>query len=155
MRLYFPVDLTGNLIMIEKLVSGRTWTGDLPIFSPDALTTAPSCQAMYVYGCTQLVVQPYTVDYINMPGFYHVIPNLVVRNKPNLDCFQGKYRRSDAVNIGSVCLTVCGKLVYRQAESCGPNELWSWILVYRQTRRIHKRLYSYRKKALKSGRMCK
>ena len=34
MRLYFPVDLTGNLIMIEKLVSDGTWTGDLPIFSP-------------------------------------------------------------------------------------------------------------------------
>ena len=34
MRLYSPVDLTGNLIMIEKLVSGETWTGDLPIFSP-------------------------------------------------------------------------------------------------------------------------
>ena len=34
MRLYFPVDLTGNLIMIEKLVSGGTWTRDLPIFSP-------------------------------------------------------------------------------------------------------------------------
>ena len=33
-RLYSPVDLTGNLIMIEKLVSGGTWTGDLPIFSP-------------------------------------------------------------------------------------------------------------------------
>ena len=31
MRLYSPVDLTGNLIMIEKLVSGGTWTGDLPI----------------------------------------------------------------------------------------------------------------------------
>ena len=34
MRLYFPVDLTGNLIVIEKLVSGGTWTGDLSIFSP-------------------------------------------------------------------------------------------------------------------------
>ena len=34
MRLYSPVDLTGNLIMIEKLVSDGTWTGDLPIFSP-------------------------------------------------------------------------------------------------------------------------
>ena len=34
MRLYSPVDLTGNLIMIEKLVSGVTWTRDLPIFSP-------------------------------------------------------------------------------------------------------------------------
>ena len=34
MRLYFPVDLTGNLIIIEKLVSGGTWARDLPIFSP-------------------------------------------------------------------------------------------------------------------------
>ena len=34
MRPYFPVDLTGNLIMIEKSVLGGTWTGDLPIFSP-------------------------------------------------------------------------------------------------------------------------
>ena len=45
MRLYFPVDLTGNLIMIEKLVLGEIWTGDLPIFNPDALTSAPSWQA--------------------------------------------------------------------------------------------------------------
>ena len=42
MRLYFPVDLTGNLIMIEKLVLGGIWTGGLPIFNPDALTAAPS-----------------------------------------------------------------------------------------------------------------
>ena len=33
MRLYSPVDLTGNLIMIEKLVLGGTGTGDLPILS--------------------------------------------------------------------------------------------------------------------------
>ena len=46
MRLYFPVDLTGNLIMIEKLVLGEIWTGDLPIFNPDALTSAPSWQAV-------------------------------------------------------------------------------------------------------------
>ena len=45
MRLYFPVDLTGNLIMFEKLVLGEIWTGDLPIFNPDALTSAPSWQA--------------------------------------------------------------------------------------------------------------
>ena len=45
MRLYFPVDLTGNLIMIEMLVLGEIWTGDLPIFNPDALTSAPSWQA--------------------------------------------------------------------------------------------------------------
>ena len=46
MRLYFPIDLNGNLIMIEKLVLGDIWTGDLPIFNPDALTSAPSRQAI-------------------------------------------------------------------------------------------------------------
>ena len=39
MRLYSPVDSTGNLIMIEKLVLGETWTGDLQIFSLDTLTS--------------------------------------------------------------------------------------------------------------------
>ena len=29
MRLYFPVDVTDNLIMIEKLLLGGIWTGDL------------------------------------------------------------------------------------------------------------------------------
>ena len=33
MQLYSPVDWTGNVNMIEKLVLGGTWTGDLPIFS--------------------------------------------------------------------------------------------------------------------------
>ena len=47
MRLYFPVDLTGNLIMIEQLILGEIWTGDLPIFNPDALTSAPPWQAEY------------------------------------------------------------------------------------------------------------
>ena len=65
---------------------------------------------MYVHGCTRLVVQPYTVEYINIHGPYHVIPNLVVRNEPNLDCFQGKYRRSDAETIGSVCLMAREKI---------------------------------------------
>ena len=32
MRLHFPVDLTGNLIMIEKFVLAEILTGDLPIF---------------------------------------------------------------------------------------------------------------------------
>ena len=50
------------------------------------------------------------MEYINIHGFYHVILNLVVRNEPNLDCFQGKYRRSDAENIGSVCLMVREKI---------------------------------------------
>ena len=65
---------------------------------------------MYVYSGKRLAVQSYTVEYINIQGFYHVIPNLVVRNEPNLDCFQGKYRRSDAENIGSVCLMVGEKI---------------------------------------------
>ena len=43
MRLHSPVDVTGNM-MIEKLVLGGTWTGDLTIFSPNALTYAPSRQ---------------------------------------------------------------------------------------------------------------
>ena len=45
MRLYSLVDLTGNLIMIEKLVLGGTGTRDLPILGLDALTSAPSRQA--------------------------------------------------------------------------------------------------------------
>ena len=34
MRLYSPVDSTGNVNMIEKLVLGGTGIGDLPILSP-------------------------------------------------------------------------------------------------------------------------
>ena len=34
MRLYSPVELTGNVNMIEKLVLASTGTGDLPILSP-------------------------------------------------------------------------------------------------------------------------
>ena len=48
MRLYFQVDLTGNLIMIEKLALGGIWTGGLPIFNPDTLTFAPSRHAVIV-----------------------------------------------------------------------------------------------------------
>ena len=55
--------------------------------------------------------------YINIQGFYHVIPNLVVRNEPNLESFQGKYRRSDAGNIDSVCLTVREKLTDRYGDN--------------------------------------
>ena len=79
---------------------------------------------MYVYGGKRLVVQSYTVEYINIHGFYHVIPNLVVRNKPNLDWFQGKYRRSNAENIGSVCLMVREKIglqTDRQTDGHGDN----------------------------------
>ena len=34
--------------MSEKLVLGGTWTENLPIFSPDALTSAPSRQGSKV-----------------------------------------------------------------------------------------------------------
>ena len=46
MRLNPPVDLTGNVNMIEKLVLGETGTVDLPILSPDALTFASSSHAI-------------------------------------------------------------------------------------------------------------
>ena len=60
MRLYFPVDLTGNLILIEKLVLGEIWTGDLPIFNPDALTSAPSRQAeSYIASLPAFFLQAY------------------------------------------------------------------------------------------------
>jgi len=65
---------------------------------------------MYVYSGKRLAVQSYTVEYINIQGFYHVIPNLVVRNEPNLERFQEKYRRSDAENVGFVCLMVREKI---------------------------------------------
>ena len=34
MRLYSPVDLTGNVNIIDKLALGGTLTRDLPILSP-------------------------------------------------------------------------------------------------------------------------
>ena len=43
MRLYFPDDLTGNL-----LVLGGISTEDLSIFNPDALTSAPLLLYKYV-----------------------------------------------------------------------------------------------------------
>ena len=63
MRLYFPVDLTGNLIMIEKLVLGEIWTGDLPIFNPDALTLRhhASCK-LIVESNSPLTIFPATVE---------------------------------------------------------------------------------------------
>ena len=64
------------------------------------------------------------MEYFNIHGFYHVIPNLVVRNEPNFDRFQGKYRRSDSENIGSVCLMVREKIglqTDRQTDGHGDN----------------------------------
>ena len=34
MQLYSPVNLTGNVNMIEKLILGGTETGDFPIIGP-------------------------------------------------------------------------------------------------------------------------
>ena len=47
MRLHSTVDLTGSLIVIDndKSILDGTWTEDLSIFSPDALTSAPPRQA--------------------------------------------------------------------------------------------------------------
>ena len=62
MRLYFPVDLTGNLIMIEKLVLGEIWTGDLPIFNPDVLTSAPSRQESRIKCREMIPVHGWSAD---------------------------------------------------------------------------------------------
>ena len=79
-------------------------------YSVGSLTSVPYANVCVWLHATRSTAVLYTVEYINKHGFYHVIPNLVVRNKPNLDCFQGKYRRSDAGNIGSVCLMVREKI---------------------------------------------
>ena len=42
MRLYSPVDLTGNVNMTEKLVLGGIGNRGPPDPQPDALTSAPS-----------------------------------------------------------------------------------------------------------------
>ena len=42
--------------------------------------------------------------------FLQILSERIVRNKPNLDSFQEKYRRSDGENIGSVCLMVREKI---------------------------------------------
>ena len=36
MLIYSLIDSTSNLMMIENLVLGETWTGDLPILSPES-----------------------------------------------------------------------------------------------------------------------
>ena len=45
MRLYSPVDLTGNVNMIEKVSLGWDWNRGPPDPQPDALTSAPSSHA--------------------------------------------------------------------------------------------------------------
>ena len=47
MRLHSPVDLTGNVNMIEKLVLGGTGTGDLPILSPTG-TPLPHSRGIFL-----------------------------------------------------------------------------------------------------------
>ena len=48
MRLYSPVDLTGNVNMIEKLVLSGTGDRGPPDPQPDAQTSAPSSHAVYL-----------------------------------------------------------------------------------------------------------
>ena len=50
--------MTCNFIMIKKLVLGRTWTGDLPIFSPDALTFAPLRQGWRMHTHYSVTIPP-------------------------------------------------------------------------------------------------
>ena len=66
---------------------------------------------MYVYGCTRLVVQPYYTLWNIL--LYMVLPcnsELSCQKRTKFGLFQGKYRRSDAENIGSVCLMVREKI---------------------------------------------
>ena len=80
-------------------------------YSVGSLTSLPYANVcVWLHATPRSTVVLYTVEYINIHGFYHVIPNLVVRNEPSLDCFQGKYRRSDAENIGFVCPMVREKI---------------------------------------------
>ena len=92
-------------------------------YSMGSLTSLPYADVCVWLHATRSTAVLYTVEYIIIHGFYHVIPNLVVRNKPNLDSFQGKYRRSDAENIGFLCLMVRKKIglqtdrqTYRQTD---------------------------------------
>ena len=68
MRLYFPVDLTSNLIMIEKLVLGEIWTGDLPIFNPNVLTSAPSWQAEIIETVAAACIQSFN----SLSSIFHI-----------------------------------------------------------------------------------
>ena len=52
MRLYSPVDLTGNLILIEQLVLGGTWNGDLTIISLEALIKPNICAIKQIWQST-------------------------------------------------------------------------------------------------------
>ena len=53
MRLYSPVDLTGNVNMIEVIL-GWDWNQGPPNPQPDALTSAPSSHAIACseYSCS-------------------------------------------------------------------------------------------------------
>ena len=93
-------------------------------YSVASLTSLPYANVCVWLHATRSTAVLYTVEYIIIHGFYHVIPNLVVRKEPNLDSFQGKYRRSDAKNIGSVCLMVREKIglqTDRQTDRHGDN----------------------------------
>ena len=81
-----------------------------------SLTSLPYANVCVWLHATRSTAVLYTVEYIIIHGFYHVIPNLVVRNEPNLDCFQ---RSIDGAMLKILVLCVlwfARKLVYRRTD---------------------------------------
>ena len=67
MRLYSPVDLTGNMNMIEKLVLGGTGTGDLPILTRRSNPCAIKSRHQVTVECDLLVSSLFNIrDLHNM-----------------------------------------------------------------------------------------
>ena len=86
-------------------------------YSVGSLTSLPYANVCVWLHATRSTAVLYTVEYINIHGFYHVIPNLVVRNEPNLDCFQGKRCDGAMLKILVMCVSwFARKLVYRQTD---------------------------------------
>ena len=76
--------------MIEKLVLGEIWTGDLPIFNPHVLTSAPSRQALELSWSAKFAQFMYITMDIKYLGkapiiYFHIplhIPNLLNFSHP-------------------------------------------------------------------------
>ena len=83
MRLHSPVDLTGNLNMIEKLVLGGTGTGDPPNPQPDALTSAPSSH-LKMHPKSLAVGAPPQTPIDELTAFYTLFKWMEMRGKMNL-----------------------------------------------------------------------
>ena len=112
MRLYFPVDLTGNLIMIEKLVLGEIWTGDLQIFNPDALTSVPSWQAI----CHILHNMWWLSNQIANPSF-----NIHTGDLSLISWWEIIWFRDEEVNLGELSLAI--SIIFTSLD-LSPKNLW-------------------------------